>query len=172
MVGFVPWHSARRECGTVDDTDSRTKREVPALTSVVFRPFLCGLIIFCPVVLEKSCGFRFQRIFRVWVCQHCFQGFQYITRVQRWSPVFVQQIRTNITLFIDVRVVNFCQELDSWRLERIFRRKDEVHVEYAPFIRGGRRAHKHSIPVQQVITAWSRSSKVCGICFQVGQLLS
>lgn len=51
-------------------------------------------------------------------------------------PVFrTNDWQTHLTLFIDVRMVDFCLERDLWRFERVFRGEGELNPKRSLFIR-------------------------------------
>ena len=129
------------------------------------------MVVAIAVLLVDGGDLGHQRIIRVRVSQQGADRQENLGDSQSGRPLVLQDIQTDGTVCIDVRVVNFRCERQLRRLERIVRR--EVDVEEEDAARVGRiiRAHDRGLPVELVSLVGGAGGAVGGwISTQINQL--
>lgn len=74
-------------------------------------------------------------IMGIGVSQQRTNGEQHIGDCESRTPILLQNVKTYLTVVVDIAVVNACSEHHLWRLERVVAREVDVKKEHSPMVR-------------------------------------
>ena len=111
--------------------------------------------------------FRHQRIIWVWIRQQRADGQQHFRDCQRRAPLFLENIKTDTSLTVNIWVVHLCLKLHFWRFKGIIRGKVNRHKEHASTVWTISGTHNSGLPVKQVISSWSSTTRGWRIPLQI-----
>lgn len=118
-------------------------------------PLLGGCFVLGTVCLVNVCYFRHERV--VWVCvgQKRADGKEDLGDGQSRGPLFLQYVETDVTVGVDVWVVDFGFKLDLRRLERVVCWEVDGEEEHASGVGRIWGPDDGGLPVEQVVTYWA-----------------
>ena len=126
----------------------------------------------CPVVPVLRGDLRDQRVERVGVRQEGADGEEHLGNGEGGRPLVFQDVEADLSIAVDVHVVNFGRECDLRGLEGVVGRELDVQEEYALVVRGVLRAHDRCLPVELVRFVSGASRAVRGrVSSEVNELL-
>lgn len=86
-------------------------------------------VVFTPVFVVQPTSLRIGWWGGIWIAQQRLNTGQYSRYVINGRPLVLQDIQTDLTIVVDVRMEHFCQKSNLWRLVRIIFRKLEHQFE-------------------------------------------
>ena len=114
---------------------------------------------------------RDQRVVRVRVCEQRTDGQEYLRYGQSRAPLFLENVKANAAVAIDIRVKNLGAERDLRWFERIIRWEMNVHQEYPTSKWTVRGPHDSGLPMEHVLTHRTCAAGGGRVLLQVLQLL-
>jgi len=125
------------------------------LHGVFLRPFPGQLVVTISVRFVNTRNFRHQRIVGIRVAKQWANAQKHFRYGQSWRPLTTQNVQTNATVAIDVRMINSRSESDFRRFKRIIGRKMNGEKEDATLVRTVRRSHDRRLPMKQIVSDWT-----------------
>eukprot|EP01022_Parablepharisma_sp_SALTPOND_P029537 TRINITY_DN738_c0_g1_i1.p1 TRINITY_DN738_c0_g1~~TRINITY_DN738_c0_g1_i1.p1 ORF type:complete len:851 (-),score=40.70 TRINITY_DN738_c0_g1_i1:4257-6809(-) len=114
-------------------------------------PFRGDLFSFFEIALPNVGYFVVQGIIRIWCAQQRLDGQQHRSHQQRRTPLILQNIQTNPTQTINVRVIDLRPEQYLWRNHRIFFRQVKLKMEHSTFERSAGRTSYLYFEVPEIV---------------------
>ena len=118
---------------------------------VLLSPFFGSGFELWLVGLVQLSDFWHQRIVWVCVCQQWWNWQQNFWNCQGWWPLILQNVQTNWSVCVDVRVVNLCCEIDLWGSEWVISWKVDVQEENTSGIWAVIGADDSCLPMELVV---------------------
>lgn len=120
-----------------------------------FGPFLGRGLVFGPVCFVDVCYFRNQRIVGIGVGQKRADRQQHLGDGEGWGPLFLQDVQADVTIGVDVWMVDFGFELDLRRLERVVGWEMDGKEEDTSCVWGIWRTDDRCLPVEEIVSYWA-----------------
>jgi len=136
--------------------------------SIFPRPFSSSRLISRSVGLVNMGDLGYQRIIRIWVCEHGAYRKQDFRDGQSRAPLVSQDVQAYTAIGVDVRMVDAGGEVDFWWLKWIIGREVYGEEEYTSRIWTITWSHYCCLPVEKIFSnrsrrAWWRriAAKIC-----------
>lgn len=144
---------------------------IALLHSVLLGPFFGGLVVLISVIQVDSRDFLFERMIRVGVSEERADREKNFSDAQCRRPCRVENVQADLSIQIDVRMIDFCSEFDFGSLEGVVGGEVDGQEEDSTLIGRIRRAHDSSLPVVDIISVRTRTAPGRRITFEVLQFL-
>ena len=97
--------------------------------SIGLCPLACSLLICCSVIRILMSNLRHQGVIRIWICQHREHREEHLRNRESGRPILLENIETDESLRINIRMINLRCEDNAWRLEGIVDRELNCRLE-------------------------------------------
>lgn len=110
--------------------------------------------VFTLIVVVNACGLTVSRRIRVRICQQRTDRCQYCPNIKDRAPLILEDIQTNSTVIINIRVEYFWNKLNLWRPCWILIIELKCEFKETTFPNGAFGSFNIGCPIIDVILAW------------------
>jgi hypothetical protein len=126
------------------------------LYCILSSPLPRGGLISSAIRFIHMCNLWHQRIIRIRICKHRTNRQQHLRYGQGGRPLILENVETNASVAIDIRMIDSSREVHLWRFEWIISREMNRQEKHSVCVGTICRSHDRSLPMKKVVT--NRSS--------------